>query len=192
MGIVKPPNRNLGAGENWGRWMEDQIRGAQVSSDQQFQSINRSLKDISSSLDYIAKTSVRDREQLQTYNWGETLDLGGLGGVQSFEAPEWATKVIILTTPNITKVNFSGNSGAFLVFNSVKTSNPPSWGSSNPMTDYSAQGYLGSGSAQSNYVPQTLTLGIGTSTIYSRLQTYAGSGGSGKMEFSITNTYIFS
>lgn len=46
--VSRPPQRNLGSGENWGKWVEDNISALQNDTSQQLQSIGRSINTINS------------------------------------------------------------------------------------------------------------------------------------------------
>ena len=194
MAILKPPKRNLGPGEAWGRWVETEVKGLQDGTKQQFQAIERSLSGISSSLNVISDLVVRRAEQLQTFIWSEVLAEEQLGILQTIVGPSWAKYVTISSALNVRDISYAEveRVSTFLLANNAVATQLPDTSIPTLPHNRTLSGYSGSTGARYEYSSQILTLDS-TKVVQSQARTikYAGSS-TGSGEFTFANTYIFS
>ena len=194
MAILKPPKRNLGPGEAWGRWVETEVKGLQDGTKQQFQAIERSLSGISSSLNSISELVVRRAEQLQTFIWSETLAEEQLGLLQTIVGPSWAKYVTISSALRVDDLSYGGAervSVFILASNAIATQFPDTSLTTAPY-NRTLSGYSGSTGARYESSSQILTLDS-TKVVQSQARTMKYDGSStGSGLFTFANTYIFS
>ena len=194
MAILKPPKRNLGPGEAWGRWVETEVKELQDGTKQQFQAIERSLSGISSSLNSISELVVRRAEQLQTFIWSEVLAEEQLGTLQTIVGPSWAKYVTISSALNVRDISYAGveRVSTFLLASNATATQFPDTSLTTAPYNRTLSGYSGSTGARYESSSQILTLDS-TKVVQSQARTikYAGSS-TGSGLFTFANTYIFS
>lgn len=191
MAILKPPKRNLGPGEAWGRWVETEVKELQDGTKQQFQAIERSLSGISSSLNVISELVVRRAEQLQTFMWSEVLAEEQLGTLQTIVGPSWAKYVTISSSLRVDDLPGAERVSLFVLANNATATQFPDTSLTAPYKR-TLYGYSGSTGARYESSSQILTLDS-TKVVQSQARTIKYddiSTGSGL--FTFANTYIFS
>ena len=115
--MIAPPQKNLGAGDEWGRWVEQELGVTDKSSVQVSQGIDRSLMSVNSTLTQLTKqlqelpiiTTLTSIEQTINVsagsNWTEVNRV-------SFSMPEGKTRLSLVVSAYIAYVT-NGQFGVF-------------------------------------------------------------------------------
>lgn len=108
---MRPPQRNLGPGNDWGRWVEDQLQSLSTSATQAEQGNQRSFANNSAALKQLTKQLNLLDEQNNSFVTAQTLPYAGLGSMVTIDAPKWANFAVVVSAAicNGTTANGSGN-----------------------------------------------------------------------------------
>ena len=132
-----PPNRNLGAAEAWGKWVEGNLGDIDQTVIEQSQARQRSEKGLNASLTQLANQIQRLNEQNTSFVTDQTLPYDGPGTSVDVAAPSWANYALISAAMIGTETTANGPGRITLMHGS------------NPITSY----YEYNGSAQYSYGP---------------------------------------
>ena len=108
---MRPPQRNLGPGNDWGRWVEDQLQGLSTSATQAEQGNQRSFANNSAALKQLTNQLNTLDEQNDSFVTTQVLPHNGWGSENTIDAPEWANFAVIISAASCqdTTTNGFGN-----------------------------------------------------------------------------------
>ena len=115
---MRPPQRNLGPGNDWGRWVEEQLQSLSTSATQAEQGNQRSfannsaaLKQLTNQLTTLEKQTAILDAQNNSFVTSQTLSYNGWGDELSFVGPTWANFAVVVSAAicNATTANERGN-----------------------------------------------------------------------------------
>ena len=106
---MRPPQRNLGPGNDWGRWVEEQLQGLSTSATQAEQGNQRSFANNNAALKQLTNQLNTLDEQNDSFVTTQVLPYMGLGSMVTIDAPEWANFAVIISAASCLDTTATGS-----------------------------------------------------------------------------------
>ena len=152
---MRPPQRNLGPGNDWGRWVEDQLQGLSTSATQAEQGNQRSFANNSAALKQLTNQLNALDEQNDSFVTTQVLPHTGLGSTITIDAPEWANFAVIISAASCQATTANGSGNIRLLHDNQPITQ---------FSEYSATSLYSYGSTVANFVGQRYPYVVSIST----------------------------